>query len=179
MKVVQVNAVVDTQGRSPEALLDGWPTLQAVASAVARAGPEVTVVQSGRIAADHRSEGVTYRFAPRLRDAVRRERPDVVHFNGLDFPFHTRAICSLGIPLMVQDHASRAEAGFPRLRRWGLRRIGGAAFTSFSQAEPFIRTGQLPSSARLFVATAKRRFSLLLCMRTFLIHWGWPLLTQC
>lgn len=150
LKVVQVNCVLDRDRRDPGALLEAWPTLPAVATATARAGAKVTVLQLSRTAHEHCEAGVTYRFVPRLREALRRERPDVVHFNGLDFPFRTRAVCGVGVPVMVQDHASRAEARFPPLRRWGLRKVAAAAFTSRYQAEPFLRTGQLPSSTRIF-----------------------------
>lgn len=165
LRVVQVNCVIDDRSHSPEALLEAWPTLPAVAAAVARAGANVAVLQASRAAAEHCREGVTYRFVPeprlregsgpgilprRLAAAVRREAPDVVHFNGLDFPFHAHAVGSLGIPMLVQDHASRPEARIAPLRRWGYEKVAAAAFTSSAQAEPFLSRGQLPAGRPLF-----------------------------
>src|SRR5258707_818301 len=106
LRVVQVNCVIDAERRDPEALLAAWPTMPAIAAAAQRAGATVTVLQASHAPAEFRRDGVTYRFAPeprlrrgpgagmlpwRLAAAVRREAPDIVHFNGLDFPFHARA----------------------------------------------------------------------------------------
>jgi glycosyltransferase involved in cell wall biosynthesis len=159
LRVVQVNCVIDGERRTPEALLAAWPTLSAVATATARAGAEVTVLQASRVPGEYRRDGVTYRFVtePRFRGgsgpgvmpwrlsaAVRREAPDVVHFNGLDFPLHARAICDLGVPVLMQDHASRPFGRISRLRRWGHEKVAAVAFTSCAQAEPFLRKGQVP-----------------------------------
>lgn len=161
MKVVQLNIAADPERRDPEALLAAWPTLPAVAAAAARAGAEVTVLQASHADVEHRQAGVAYRFVrASLAAAVRRERPDVVHLNGLDFPVRTRAVCRLGAPVLVQDHASRPTGGFAPLRRWGLAKIAGAAFTSAAQAEPFRSSGQLPPSARIFaIPESSSRFT--------------------
>src|SRR3569833_3552026 len=96
----------------------------------------------------------------RMSAAIRRERPDVVHFNGLDFPLHVRAACSAGAPVRVQDHASRPEARSARFRRWGHEKVAGIAFTARPQAEPFLRRRQLPASAKLFaVAESSSHFT--------------------
>ena len=159
MRVVQVNCVIDAERRDPEALLAAWPTMAAIATATERAGANVTVLQASHAAAAFRRDDVTYRFVPeprlrrgpgsgvlpwRLAAAVRREAPDVIHFNGLDFPFHARAVCDLGVPVLMQDHASRVEGSIGRFRRWGHRKVRAAAFTSRAQAEPFVRHGHLP-----------------------------------
>ena len=165
MRVVHVNCVIDAARRAPADLLAAWPTLSAVADAAARAGAEVTVLQASHFPAEHRQRGITYRFIaePRWRRgngagimpwrigaAIRREQPDVVHFNGLDFPFHVRAVCAAGAPVLLQDHAGRAEGRGARFRRWGHENVAGIAFTARTQAEPFLRKHQLPASARLF-----------------------------
>jgi len=159
LRVVQVNCVIDAERRDPEALLAAWPTVPAVAAATQRAGATVTVLQANHAATECRRDGVTYRFVPeprlrrgpgagvlpwRLAAAVRSEAPDIVHFNGLDFPFHARAICDLGVPVLMQDHASRVEGRIGRFRRWGHDKVRAAAFTSRAQAEPFVRSGHLP-----------------------------------
>jgi len=159
LHVVQVNCPIDAERRDPEALLAAWPTLAAIATATQRAGATVTVLQASHAPAEYRRDDVTYRFVPeprlrrggaagilpwRLAAAVRREAPDVVHFNGLDFPFHARAICDLGVPVLMQDHSSRVEERIGRFRRWGHGKVRAAAFTSRAQAEPFVRSGHLP-----------------------------------
>jgi glycosyltransferase involved in cell wall biosynthesis len=165
MRVVHVNCVIDAARRAPADLLAAWPTLSAVADAAARAGAEVTVLQASHFSGEYQQRGVTYRFIaePRWRRgngagimpwrigaAIRRERPDVVHFNGLDFPFHVRAACAAGAPVLLQDHASRAEGRSARFRRWGHEKVAGIAFTARAQAEPFLRERQLPASAKRF-----------------------------
>ncbi|MFA6112685.1 MAG: glycosyltransferase family 4 protein [Sphingomonas sp.] len=165
LRIVQVNCVIDESRRAPADLFAAWPTLSATADAAAHAGADVTVLQASRVPGEYRDRGVTYRFVAeprwqrgngagsmpwRIGAAIRRVRPDVVHFNGLDFPFHVRAACSAGAPVLVQDHASRAEGRSARLRAWGHEKIAGVAFTARAQAEPFLRRHQLPRSAQLF-----------------------------
>jgi glycosyltransferase involved in cell wall biosynthesis len=107
--------------------------------------------------------GVTYRFvaepalpgratgiAPwRIARAVRAAGAEVIHLNGLDFGRHIRTLTRLGIPVLVQDHASGATAGgWPRRRRLG--GIAGVAFTHRAQAEPFVRRGYLDADVPVF-----------------------------
>ncbi|HYG30062.1 MAG TPA: glycosyltransferase family 4 protein [Allosphingosinicella sp.] len=165
LRVVQVNCVIDGERREPDALLDAWPTLPAVAEATAAAGADVIILVASHRAAVVSRNGIAYRFVaePRLRAgsgpgllpwrlaaAVRRERPDAVHFNGFDFPLHARAVCGTGVPVLVQDHKSGAGGRMAGFRRWGYARIAGAAFTAVGQAEPFRKHGQIPLEARVF-----------------------------
>jgi glycosyltransferase involved in cell wall biosynthesis len=165
VRVVHVNLVRPRGRPEPEALLAVWPTLGDVATAVARAGVEVTVIQSFHRPADLRRDGVLYRFVPeqalpgrptglspwRLARAARDQGPDVIHVNGLDFGWHTRVLSGVGAPVLVQDHATvagRASA----LTRWGLGRVAGAVFTDFDQARPFLERGLLRPETRIFAA---------------------------
>lgn len=166
LRVVQVNCVIDGERREPGALLDAWPTLPAIAEATAAAGAETIVVVASHETASYRRNRIDYRFIAeprfragsgpgllpwRLAAAVRRERADLIHFNGFDFPLHARAVCGVGVPVLVQDHSSNAAAGRrAMLRRWGYRHIAGAAFTALGQAEPFRRGRQIPSDVPLF-----------------------------
>jgi glycosyltransferase involved in cell wall biosynthesis len=143
--------------------LDSWPTLSDVATAVHRTGAEVTVVQSFHADAERLLEGVRYRFVAepglpgratgmmpsRLARAVRACDPDIIHINGLDFGWHTRVLCGIGVPVLAQDHASTPLAGCVR-RRWGLSKVAGVAFTDAAQADPFIKKGCLRRDLRLF-----------------------------
>jgi glycosyltransferase involved in cell wall biosynthesis len=180
MRVLHVGCLLDPHARPAAALLEAWPTLGAVAEAVAGAGAEVVVLQAA-----HRDEvvergGITYRFVSesplaripgtrtsagalplRLLRAAAALRPDVTHLHGLAFPIHARGLAALGIPILVQDHADRPP---PRRRipvhRWGLAHIAAAAFTAREQAEPFHAAGLLPSSARVFeIPESSSRFS--------------------
>jgi glycosyltransferase involved in cell wall biosynthesis len=163
MRVVQANFVRPRDHADPERLLDEWPTLIDVAATVAEAGVDVTLIQSFPRNAVIQSRGVTCCFVKeavlpgfatglspwRLARAAAAIEPGVIHVNGLDFPGHTRAMCGTGIPVMVQDHASRA--GGRRLRRrWGLAKVAGAAFTDVAQAQPFVDEGSLPTSVPIF-----------------------------
>jgi glycosyltransferase involved in cell wall biosynthesis len=162
LRVAHVGCDIDPAGRDPEALLEAWPTLPAVAEATSSAGALVTVVHASAVPARFQRNGVNYHFvetvgrggpmlsAWRLASAVRKEKPDVVHLNGLDFPLHARLLSANGAPLLVQDHASYAERRLSHLRRWGHRGVSAAAFTSLAQAKPFVRTHQLPGHARIF-----------------------------
>jgi glycosyltransferase involved in cell wall biosynthesis len=159
LRVVHAHCVIDAAGRSPGDLLAAWPTMPLVASAVARTGAEVAVVGASRMPAAFVRDGVFYRFVPearlrggngpglmpwRLAAAARQFRPNVIHFNGLGFPLHLRAMCRIGVPVLAQDHASSPAGGWAGLQRWGLQRIAGVAFTSIEQATPFGASGRLP-----------------------------------
>lgn len=173
MRVVHVN-VVRPRGRpAPEDLLAVWPTLADVAGAVRRAGAEVTVVQSFHRAAELNADGVTYRFvaepalsgratglAPgRLAEAARDCAPDVIHVNGLDFDRHTRALTTLGVPVLAQDHCSTPGLLVGRRRR-ALHRVAGVAFTAIGQARPFVDEGSLAAGVPVFsVPESSTRFT--------------------
>ena len=157
----------------PDALLASWPTLTDVAQAVARAGADVTVVQSFHRDAEILRGDVRFRFvaepalprraaglAPRrIAAAVNRSNPDVIHVNGLDFAGHTRALCKLGAPVLAQDHAS--VPGVRRLaRRWALANVDAVAFTHADQAVPFVADGSLQPATPVFsVPESSTRFS--------------------
>ena len=51
--------------------------------------------------------------------------------------------------MLVQDHASIPGAG-GRRRRWGLKNIAGAAFTSIDQGRAFIEAGELRGDTPIF-----------------------------
>jgi len=161
LRVAQVSCVLDARRRPPEELLAAWPTLPTMAEATAGAGAEVVVVQASHESARFARRGVTYHFVPvsagralapwQLRRAVREVAPDIVHFNGLDFPLHARLLTSLAPPVVMQDHASRAAARrLAHLRRWGHARAAAALFTAEAQAEPFLAARELPEGAAIF-----------------------------
>ncbi len=172
MRIVQANFV--RPGHSdPHRLLEQWPTLIDVAAAVAEAGAEVSLIQSFSCDAEFHIRGVHCRFvrepalprfaagmAPwRLAGVAARTGAEIIHVNGLDFPAHTRAMCATGIPVLVQDHASR-PGGRRLRRRWGLARVSGVAFTDAAQARPFIAEGSLRHDVPIFsVPESSTRFT--------------------
>lgn len=160
MRVTQVNLAPPPEGIDPEALLAAWPTLRDVAIAVQGAGAEVTVVQAFDRDAELNRGGVRFRFVRAgLARAVADEKPEVIHVNGLDFAWHTRHLCSLGAPVLVQDHAGNARWR-PFVRRLGLGRVAGAAFTDADQAETFFANGSLRRGLPVFaVPESSTRFT--------------------
>ncbi|HEY3637179.1 MAG TPA: glycosyltransferase family 4 protein, partial [Rhizomicrobium sp.] len=95
--------------------------------------------------------GVIFCFVRRnVAHAARVLRPDVLHVNGLGFPFQTRALCALDVPVLVQDHADNPDSRARVLRRWGLAKIAGVAFTSDEQARPFFENGTLNPRTPVF-----------------------------
>jgi len=120
----------------------------------------VTVVQSFHRPAELQAGGVRFRFTPEYPwRAVAALRPNVIHVNGLEFPVHTRMLSGLGVPVLVQDHFSKAEPR-PLLRRWGLARVAGAAFTDEAQAIPFLANASLPRGLPIFsVPESSTRFT--------------------
>ncbi|HEX2080341.1 MAG TPA: glycosyltransferase family 4 protein [Longimicrobium sp.] len=167
MRVVHLSALRDPFRRCGAELLDAWPTLTAVAGAAAGVGVEVTVVQAGWRDEVLQRAGVPVHFVAepggstlperlstgvplRLMARVRALRPDVIHFHGLGFPVPTRIACRLA-PVLVQDHSDRVPPPSRRgLRRWGLARAAGVAFTARELAQPFVAAGVLPGEMPVF-----------------------------
>ena len=173
IRVAQIGIVRPRDAIDPDRLLADWPTLADIATATQRAGAEVTVVQSFHRDVEIVRDGVRYRFVAdpalpsratglmpwRLARAVAATAPDVLHVNGLDFPRHMPALHKLGVPILVQDHASRAGVGGSRRRR-ALAHIAGIAFTAAEQAQPFVDAGELSPRVRVFaVPESSTRFS--------------------
>jgi len=173
IRVAQIGIVRPRDGIDPDRLLADWTTLADIATATHRAGAEVTVLQSFHRDAEIVRDGVRYRFVAepalpgratglmpsRLARAVAAAAPDVLHVNGLDFPRHMRALRRLGVPILVQDHASRAGAGGSK-RRQALKDIAAIAFTAADQAQPFVDAGELSPRVPVFaVPESSTRFS--------------------
>ena len=109
LRVLHVSTFADPEGREPEELLEAWYTLAEVATAVARQGAAVTVVQAAARDAVLERDGVRYRFlatpaprrlrrraglwatpiSPELAAVCRSLAPDVIHFHSLSFPRHS------------------------------------------------------------------------------------------
>ncbi len=160
LHVVQVSFHADHQRRDAESLLAAWPTMTAVASGIARAGVQVTVVQTAHADETVQQDGVAYHFVndakPRRSRVIQRVAslsPDVVHVQGLH---HGRAVRSLtraarGKPVLVQDHGNIEPHGWRRMAlTWAFRSIDGVAFTIRDQAAPWIAAGVLRENLEIF-----------------------------
>ena len=151
VRAVQASFYQDPAARPAAELIAAWPTLTQIATAVARAGVHVSVVQAH--ARDERVTlgGVDIQFTPDVPAAIARLRPDVVHLQGLQFPVSTRRLCvqHRQLPVLVQDHGGGRPARWRQpLLRWGMGRIRGAVFTAIEQARAYQHV--LPQHARLY-----------------------------
>jgi glycosyltransferase involved in cell wall biosynthesis len=164
MRAVHLNLVRDSERRTGAQLLDAWPTLASVATAVKGAGAEVAVVQSSHKDETYERDGISYHFVTepwfgvlasgcspnRIVPVIKALDPDVIHVNGLGFPFHTRAVCTLDLPVVAQDHANHPRRLTRQLRRWGLANLSGVTFTASEQAVPFFEDGSLKPRLPVF-----------------------------
>jgi glycosyltransferase involved in cell wall biosynthesis len=156
----------------PEELLARYDTLSGWAAALRAAGASrVTLFQRAGREARRASDAGDWRFvadgwgpwlpawAPprRLAALAAASGPDLVHVNALLFPgllLALRRRLAPGVPILVQDHASRPPRGLgrswadPRRRLWraGLGCADAALFTAEALAEPWRAAGALPEA---------------------------------
>ena len=162
MHVAQISFFTDLDARAPEQLLTDWPSLADVAECAAQAGIRVSVVQACVHSQRMTRQGVNYHFLPFGRgqpvrgrssagdgsaafaELLRELTPDVLHVHGLGFPHDVTSLAAIapGIPILLQDHASRPPRLWRRnLWRRGLCASSGIAFCSREQAKPFAAAG--------------------------------------
>ena len=142
----------------PELLLADWPSLVDVAECACRAGVRVSVVQACVHSLRLARNGVEYYFLPfgrgclakaattNFAELMRELAPDVLHVHGLGFPHDVLSLAAIapGIPILLQDHASRPPRRWRRnLWRRGFCAAAGVAFCSREQASPFTAAGLL------------------------------------
>jgi glycosyltransferase involved in cell wall biosynthesis len=159
MNVLHVGTHLDRQRRSPEELLEAWPTLTDLAVAVSRAGATVKILQVAGEDATLERNGIACEFvAERVVQVGRRDfffprrlakrlaelRPDIIHVHGLSHPVHVRWLqrAVAGTRVLVQHHGGAVPRGWRiPLYRWGLAKIDAVSFTSSYLAAPFQRAG--------------------------------------
>jgi glycosyltransferase involved in cell wall biosynthesis len=165
VRVAQIGFYRDPADRTPEELLDAWPTLVDVAESVAMAGVHVSVIQSSGHCRYLRRNEVDYHFLPlgggrwrRLAQETVAARiqgmaPQVLHVHGLGFPDEVLLLAEAapGIPILLQDHANRPPRWWRR-RAWKRcgRTVAGVAFCQRQQARPFIEAGVLERGAAVY-----------------------------
>jgi glycosyltransferase involved in cell wall biosynthesis len=164
LHVAQISFYNDPQGRAPSQLLEAWATMVDVAEAASRSGVRVSVVQACAHSEQFQRHGVGYYFLPfgersagvdqlAVRELLRDLAPDVFHIHGLSFPSDVLALAAhmRGIPIILQDHASRPPPIWrrPSWRR-GMSVAAGVAFCAAEQARPFANAGLLNAQTRVY-----------------------------
>jgi glycosyltransferase involved in cell wall biosynthesis len=163
--IAQISFFSDPQRRSAAQLLEAWPTLVDVAEAAAKSGSDVSIVQASAQSEHLERNGVHYHFLPfddassrnaysaAYRGLLRSLAPDVFHVHGLDFPRQVRSLAELssGVPIILQDHASRPPRIWRRASaRRGMSVAAGVAFCSLDQARPFANAGLIGASTQVY-----------------------------
>jgi len=164
--IVQISFFIDPKGRAAAQLLEDWATLVDVAEAASKGGNDVSVVQANARSEYLQRNGVHYHFLPfdtgsprrgefsaASRALLRSLAPDVFHVHGLDFPRHVLSLAgsSSGVPIILQDHASRPPRIWRRsAARRGISVAAGVAFCSLDQARPFSEAGLIGASTRVY-----------------------------
>jgi glycosyltransferase involved in cell wall biosynthesis len=167
LHAVHVSFYSDVERRAPEVLIEAWPTLLGVAAGLVRAGVDTTVVQASAHCQTIERDGVRLHFVNgsrgELLHRVASLKADVVHVHGFTHPVALRRLAGgvRGTPVVVQDHASPAPAGWRRhLWRWAIAPVAGVTFAAREQAEPFFAAGAFPRSTRVFeVQEGSSRFT--------------------
>jgi len=165
LQVVQISFFNDPASRTPEELLQAWPSLVDVAEAACHAGVSVSVVQTSAHSEHLQRNGVHYYFLPfgaavpeirksaALGELLRQLAPDVLHVHGLGFlnDIESLAVIAPAVPIVVQDHASRAPRSWRRASwRRALGSVAGITFCALQQAQPFITAGLVNPRTRLY-----------------------------
>jgi glycosyltransferase involved in cell wall biosynthesis len=163
--VAQISFFNDPQGRKPEQLLKAWHSLVDVAEAASKPGIRISVVQASAHSEHFERNGVHYHFLPfddaasrnsrgtRYRQLLHELAADAYHVHGLDFPRHVLSLAELspGVPIILQDHASRPPRIWRRAAaRRGMSVAAAVAFCSLDQAQPFIRAGIIAPTTRVW-----------------------------
>jgi glycosyltransferase involved in cell wall biosynthesis len=160
--VVQVGFFEDPAQRPPAQLLESWPTLVDVAEASARASVRVSVVQACAHSQRILREGVHYYFLPfgtgygagtGLGRLLWQLAPDVFHVHGLNFPREVLALAALapGVPIVLQDHASRPPPLWRRATwRRGMAAAAAITFCAAEQARPFAAARVLRAGTKVY-----------------------------
>jgi glycosyltransferase involved in cell wall biosynthesis len=165
LHVIQISFFADPEARLPEHMLRDWPSLADVAECACRAGVRVSVVQAC-VHSQHLSRnGVSYHFLPfgrgqsandamgRFVELMRTLAPDVLHVHGLGFAHDVLSLAEAvpGVPIFLQDHASRPPRFWRRgLWRRGLSAASGIAFCALEQAAPFAAAGLIGPKTKVY-----------------------------
>lgn len=160
--VVQVGFFEDPEQRRPAQLLESWPSLVDVAEAAVHGGVRVSVLQACAHSQRLSRDGVHYYFLPfgmrggsrtALTQLLRELAPDAFHVHGLGFPREVLALAALapGVPIILQDHASRPPPPWRRVTwRRGMAAAAAITFCAADQSRPFAGAGLLRPGTRVY-----------------------------
>ena len=157
--IVQISFFSDPKRRPAAQLLEDWFSLVDVAEAASKSGNRISVVQANARSEHLERNGVQYHFLPldddsdKSRTFLRSLGPDVFHVHGLDFPRQVLSLAgsSSGVPIILQDHASRPPRIWRRsAARRGMSVAAGVAFCSMDQARPFAQAGLIGVSTQVY-----------------------------
>jgi glycosyltransferase involved in cell wall biosynthesis len=165
LHVAQISFFSDPARRPPLELLNAWTTLVDVAEAACRANVRVSVLQASVHSQQWMHNSVHYYFLPfgegaapggtgaRLAQLLDELAPDVLHVHGLGFHRDVQSLAALapGIPIILQDHASRPPRLWRRaLWRRGMAAAAAVAFCAADQARPFRDAGLVHPHMRVY-----------------------------
>jgi glycosyltransferase involved in cell wall biosynthesis len=165
MRAVQISFFSDPERRSPAQLLQVVPTLIDIAEATYRSGVQVSVVCANAHSERLTRGGLSYHFLPfgegqrsvpknaALKALLHDLEPHVLHVHGLGYPRDVLALAALapGVPIILQDHASRPPRLWGRgLWRRGMSLAAGIAFCASDQARPFTAAGMIGPAVRVY-----------------------------
>lgn len=171
MKLCFAQMHYDPTYRDPEAYLDAVTIHRELPREMARLGHQVELVHLFPTAAEIEGEGVRYRFIPPARAAaalveragrlrgrdpvpylpavraiaeIRRSRPDLIHFHGINLHWNLLLLflaLGKGAPPVVLHY----HGGYPAVnrlaravQRYGFRRSARQLFTTLDHARPFV-----------------------------------------
>ena len=169
MHIVKINFAQAKNFGSAEQLAHKWQLFD-LPHAITKLGAQVTLVQLSDRELEFTKDNVRIYFVPaptyiprsllhrlpllNLLLRIRGLSPDVIHIEGLHFPFHTYWIKKVfpDTPLFVQDHANKMPATFFRSRfyQFIFERVDGVLFSAVELADVFFERGYFPQRLSIF-----------------------------
>jgi len=169
MHIVKINFAQAKNFKSAEELIHKWQLLD-LPRAITKLGAQITLVQFSDRELEFSKDNIRIfcvpapSYIPRsllhrvpilnILLRVRGLSPDVIHIEGLHFPFHTYWMRTLFpyTPLCVQDHANKMPVNFFRSRfyQFVYKRVDGVLFTSRELADIFFERGYFPKGLSIF-----------------------------
>jgi glycosyltransferase involved in cell wall biosynthesis len=159
VRILLLNCACDTQFTAPNELLNRYSTLTGWAEALRTEGASaVSVLQHFPSDAQIHRNGIEYFFrnltgiwSRELRQLVLSLNAEVVHVNGLIFPWQTwsiRRVLRGPVVIVLQDHGGIGPARNPFVRfkqRFGLNLADAFLFSAVELADPWRRAGLINS----------------------------------
>ena len=169
MHIVKINFSSVTSFGTVEDLISKWQLFD-MPNAICGLGAQVTLLQLSDRACEYSRDNVRLilipapNYVPRtllnriplpyLYSRLRTLAPDVIHVEGLHFPFQIYWLEKFfpHVPLFIQDHANKMPVDFLRSRFYQriYKRVDGVLFTSKELAGRFFEIGYFPKNLPVF-----------------------------